>query len=87
LNYDEPADWYYPVRESLGATLLIAGNPIEAEKIFREDLARNPRNPRSLFGLTQALKTQNRDADATWTESEFRSAWKSADFQLSLADL
>ena len=86
LNYDEPADWYYPVRESLGATLLIAGNPIEAEKIFREDLARNPRNPRSLFGLTQALKTQNRDADATWTESEFRSAWKSADFQLPLAD-
>ena len=24
LNYDEPADWYYPVRESLGAALLAA---------------------------------------------------------------
>jgi tetratricopeptide (TPR) repeat protein len=86
LNYDEPPDWFYPVRESLGAALLNAGNPIEAEKVFRDDLARNPRNPRSLFGLTQALKAQNRDADATWTESEFKSAWKSADSQLSLAD-
>jgi tetratricopeptide (TPR) repeat protein len=86
LNYDEPPDWYYPVRESLGAALLNAGNPSEAEKIFRDDLARSPRNPRSLFGLTQSLKAQNRDADALWTESQFKSAWKSADSQLSLAD-
>jgi len=87
LNYNEPPDWYYPVRESLGAALLSAGNRIEAERVFREDLARNPRNPRSLFGLTQALKAQNRAADATWTESQFKSAWKSADAQLTLGDL
>jgi tetratricopeptide (TPR) repeat protein len=87
LNYDEPPDWYYPVRESLGAALLNAGNATAAEKVFRADLKRNPRNPRSLFGLTQALKAQNRDADATWTESQFKSAWKAADSQLSLADL
>jgi tetratricopeptide (TPR) repeat protein len=87
LNYDEPPDWYYPVRESLGAALLNAGNPTEAEKVFRDDLARNPRNPRSLFGLTQALRAQNRDADATWTESQFKIAWQSADTQLSLPDL
>jgi tetratricopeptide (TPR) repeat protein len=86
LNYDEPPDWYYPVRESLGAALLNAGDAVEAEKVFREDLARNPRNPRSLFGLTQALKAQNREADATWTESQFEFAWKSADSRLSLAD-
>jgi tetratricopeptide (TPR) repeat protein len=87
LNYDEPPDWYYPVRESLGAALLAAGKPDEAEKIFREDLLRNPRNPRSLFGLTESLKAQKRDSDATWTESQFKSAWKSADTQLQLADL
>ena len=46
LNYDEPPDWYYPVRESLGAALLNAGNPTAAEKVFRADLERNPRNPR-----------------------------------------
>jgi tetratricopeptide (TPR) repeat protein len=87
LNYDEPPDWYYPVRESLGAALLNAGEASEAEKIFREDLQRNPRNPRTLFGLTQALTAQNRDADAAWTDSQFKTAWKSADTQLRLGEL
>ena len=45
LNYDEPPDWYYPVRESLGAALLDAGNPVEAEKIFRDDLASQSTQP------------------------------------------
>ena len=48
LTYNEPPDWYYPVRESLGAALLRAGRPAEAEAVFRDDLVRNPRNPRSL---------------------------------------
>ncbi len=58
LNYDEPADWYYPVRESLGAALLAGGKPAEAEAVFRADLLQNPRNPRSLYGLMQALRAQ-----------------------------
>jgi tetratricopeptide (TPR) repeat protein len=87
LNYDEPPDWYYPVRESLGAAYLAASNPAEAEKTFREDLVHNPRNPRTLFGLTQALKAQSRDADAAWTDSQFKTAWKSADTELKLGDL
>jgi tetratricopeptide (TPR) repeat protein len=87
VNYDEPPDWYYPVRESLGAALLAAEKPADAEQVFREDLQRNPRNPRSLFGLTQSLKAQKKDADASWTESQFKSAWKFADTQLHLPDL
>jgi len=55
LAYDEPPAWYYPVRESLGAALYVAGRPAEAEAVFRDDLARNPRNGRSLFGLREAL--------------------------------
>ncbi len=86
LSYNEPPDWYYPVRESLGAALLKNGNPTESEQVFREDLIRNPRNPRSLFGLTEALKAQNRDADAAWTASQFKSAWQAADSPLTLAD-
>ncbi len=58
LNYDEPPDWYYPVRESLGGALLRASRFAEAESVFREDLVRNPRNPRSLFGLAEALAGQ-----------------------------
>jgi tetratricopeptide (TPR) repeat protein len=85
LRYDEPPDWYYPVRESLGAALLAAGKPTEAEQVFREDLKRNPRNPRSLFGLQHSLKSQNKNADAAWVESQFQTAWKNADTTLDLA--
>lgn len=87
LNYDEPPGWYYPVRESLGAALLAAGNAAEAEKVFREDLERNLRNPRSLFGLTQALRAQKKDVDAAWVERQFHAAWRTADTQLKLSDL
>ena len=70
LKYDEPADWFFPVRESLGAALLMNGDAAGAEKVFREDLDRNPRNPRSLFGLQQALKAQKRDYDAGFVQKQ-----------------
>ena len=38
LLYDEPADWYYPVRESLGGMLLQSGDVKAAEQVFRDDL-------------------------------------------------
>src|SRR6266576_2667638 len=60
LKYDEPKDWFYPVRESLGAALLKIGDYAGAEEVFRADLERNPSNPRSLFGLEEALKAQDK---------------------------
>jgi tetratricopeptide (TPR) repeat protein len=87
LKYDEPPDWFYPVRESLGAVLLLSGNAAEAEKVFREDLDRNPRNPRSLFGLAEALRAQNRAYDAQFVDKQFQSNWKSTDIKLKVADL
>jgi tetratricopeptide (TPR) repeat protein len=84
LNYDEPADWYYPVRESLGAALLAAGKAHEAEAVFRADLQQNPRNPRSLYGLMQALQAQGDASDAAWVEAQFNAAWKNADAKLTL---
>src|SRR5213079_3350567 len=60
LNYDEPADWFYPTRETLGAALLRSGDFVAAEQVFRADLSRNPKNPRSLFGLAEALKGQKK---------------------------
>jgi tetratricopeptide (TPR) repeat protein len=87
LKYDEPPDWFYPVRETLGATLLTAGNASEAEKVFREDLEKNPRNPRSLFGLREALKAQKRDYDAGFVEKQFQASWKGGATALKLEDL
>ena len=82
LKYGEPPDWYYPVRESLGAALLIIGDATAAEKVFREDLNRNPRNPRSLFGLVESLRKQDRAYDAEFVESQFRDAWKGSSLHL-----
>jgi tetratricopeptide (TPR) repeat protein len=87
MDYTEPPDWFYPTRESLGGLLLQAGRAPEAEKVFRDDLQRNPRNPRSLFGLMQALKAQDRQHDAEWVEQQFQVTWKSADTKLRVEDL
>jgi tetratricopeptide (TPR) repeat protein len=87
LSYGEPPDWFSPVRESLGAALLMNGAAADGEKVFREDLDRNPRNPRSLFGLQQALMAQKRDYDASLVEKQFQAAWKGGNAQLKVADL
>ena len=87
LKYNEPPDWFFPVRESLGAVLLTNGNATEAEIVFRDDLQRHPRNPRSLFGLQQALKSQKRDYDAQFVGNQFQSSWKGPQDQLTLEDL
>ena len=86
LKYDEPEDWFFPVRESLGGVLLMNGDATGAEEVFRADLDRHPRNPRSLFGLEQALKAQKRDYDAAFVEKRFRAAWKGS-LQLKVEDL
>ena len=64
LPYDEPPAWHWPARQALGATLLAAGKPAEAEKAYRDELQRNPENGWSLYGLSQALKAQKKNAEA-----------------------
>ncbi len=87
LIYNEPADWYYPVRESLGGMLLQTGDAKAAEQVFRDDLERNPRNPRSLFGLAESLRQEGRDYDASWITQQFETAWQGADVRLKIEDL
>ena len=87
LNYGEPPDWFYPVRENLGGALLMTGDAAGAEKVFREDLDRNPRNPRSLFGLHQSLLQQKRDYDAGFVQKQFEASWKGGSQALKLDDL
>ncbi|MBZ5616737.1 MAG: hypothetical protein LAO23_22255 [Acidobacteriia bacterium] len=86
LKYDEPQDWFFPVRESLGGVLLMSGDAKGAEQVFREDLAKTPRNPRSLFGLHRALKAQDRNSDAWFVEQQFRKSWRGA-AELKMEDL
>ena len=58
-------------RLSLGAVLLEAGRPAEAETVYWEDLRRNKENGWALFGLMQALKAQGKNDDAALVEARF----------------
>jgi hypothetical protein len=87
LTYDEPPGWYYPIRESLGAALIRAGNPAEAEQIFREGVRRSPRNGRMLFGLIESLRAQRKNQDAESVQKEFDAAWSKADVKLKLEEM
>ena len=86
LDYDEPPPFPWPVREALGAHLLRTGDAAAAEKVFREDLVRNPNNPRSLFGLAESLKARGRYADADEVRKEFNVRWAGADVKLTIED-
>lgn len=83
LQYNEPPDWYFPVRHFLGAMLLDAGRPNEAEVVFAADLSKNPENGYSLFGLKKALELQSKNDDALIIAKRFDRAWKDANHQLT----
>lgn len=87
LKYGEPPDWFQPVRETLGGALLSDGKAEEAEKIFRADLQKNPRNGRSLFGLSEALRAQGKNTDAGMVDAQFKDAWRKADTKLRVDEL
>ena len=83
LTYNEPPTWYYPVRQSLGMALLAARQPAEAERVYREDLERFPRNGWSLYGLAQSLELQGKTSEAYRVRAMFEAAWKHADVKLT----
>ncbi len=87
LKYGEPPDWFFPVRESLGGVLLMTGDAPGAERVFREDLDRNVRNPRSLWGLHQALLKQKRNDDAGFVQKQFEASWQGGNGELNVEDL
>ena len=83
LRYAEPPDWYFPVRHFLGAMLLKAGRPNEAEVVYAADLRKNPENGYSLFGLKNALEKQGRLKEAQVFAKRFNRAWADATHTLT----
>jgi tetratricopeptide (TPR) repeat protein len=83
LVYTEPAEFHYPPRHALGAVLVEANRPAEAETVYWEDLKRNRENGWALFGLMQALKAQGKNEEAALVESRFKKAWARADITLT----
>ena len=76
VPYMEPAYWYYPVRQTLGAVLLQAGKTAEAEAVFKQALVEQPRNGTSLWGLMQAQTALGQTEAAAATKAELDRAWQ-----------
>lgn len=83
LLYTEPEDWPNPVRLTLGAVLLEAGKPAEAEKVYRENLKKFPKNGWALLGIAQALEAQGKTEEGKAAKAEFEEAWERADVKLT----
>ena len=83
LGYAEPPAWYFPVRHILGAVLIEAGRPAEAEGVYWTDLAQFRENGFALFGLMQSLRAQEKDDAADEMAERFGEAWARADTELT----
>lgn len=79
LRYDEPEPLNFTARHWLGATLLEAGRPGDAQSVYQASLEDHPNNGWSLLGLEQALRAQGRDAEADAVRDRFTGAWARAD--------
>jgi len=83
LAYNEPPSWYFPTRHILGAILLDAGRPVEAEVVYWDDLKHNPENAYSLYGIYQALTAQKKDALAEEFMNRYNKMWANSDVKLT----
>lgn len=85
LPYTEPAYWHRPVAHLLGAALLEAGKPAEAEAVYKDSLHHYRRDGWALAGLVKALEAQGKDA--AQAKAELAEAWKRADTKIETSRL
>lgn len=83
LMYQEPPDWFFSVRHSLGHVLVKSGAFAEAEKIYQEDLFIYRENGWSLIGLYNSLQGQQKNEEAAAVKKRFDKAWAFADIRIT----
>ncbi|HEX6180396.1 MAG TPA: hypothetical protein VFZ47_04075 [Chitinophagaceae bacterium] len=81
--YQEPPDWFFSVRHSLGHVLVKAGRFAEAEQVYKEDLRTYPENGWALMGLYNSLVGQKKMTEAVAVKQRFEAAWQYADIRIS----
>jgi len=82
LRYDEPEPLNFSARHWLGAALLEADRPAEAESVYLAELEHHPNNGWSLYGLEQAIRAQGRAAEADAVHARFKDAWARSDTRI-----
>ena len=75
LSYMEPPYWYFPIRQSLGSVRLRQGRLDEAEKAFRDSLAKVRNNGWALAGLAEVYKRNGNAKAEKATRSAMARAW------------
>jgi tetratricopeptide (TPR) repeat protein len=83
IPYSEPPVWHQPPRQVLGALLLEAKRPGEAEAVYQQDLLQFRENGWSLFGLARSFEDQGRADEAHDAWARFAHAWRRADVVLT----
>jgi tetratricopeptide (TPR) repeat protein len=83
LPYTEPPYWHQPVSHILGAALLAAHRPAEAEAVYRDSLNSYRIDGWALYGLTRALEEQHKANEAAMVRAVFDKAWSMADVKLA----
>jgi tetratricopeptide (TPR) repeat protein len=83
IPYTEPPYWHQPTSHILGAALLAAHRPAEAEEVYRDSLRSYRADGWALFGLEQALIAQHKRAEAKDVRAEYAKAWALADIKLT----
>ncbi|MEO6001200.1 MAG: hypothetical protein ABIN89_30390 [Chitinophagaceae bacterium] len=83
LNYAEPPEWPFSVRQNLGAVLLEAQKYKEAIRIYEEDLKLYYENGWALRGLMTAYEKLGDKPKYEETKDRFEEAWKHADIEIS----
>ena len=77
LDVDEPEPLPFPARHWLGAALLDAQRPADAERVYQDDLKQHPHNGWALLGLQLAMKAQGKATGDV--ENDFRASWSRSD--------
>jgi tetratricopeptide (TPR) repeat protein len=75
LSYMEPAFWYYPVHQSLGAALFQSRRYAEAEAAFRTALNQAPNSGWALYGLERSQAALGRRSEAAESGRALDAAW------------
>lgn len=76
IPYTEPTYWYFPVRQSLGAALLAAGQAEAASEAFRGALLQAPGNAWALYGLAQSEARLGHGVEAAAARRAYKQAWR-----------
>ena len=79
LNFQEPPDWFFSVRHTLGAVQIESGKYADAVKTFEEDLKILPRNGWAQHGLKLAYQKMEDPEKVKQIEGLLKDSWATAD--------